>query len=326
MSDWRYRFAEHRGTLLAALVFLVMFGVYVGNHPAGFSANVVQTAANKGVLLALLAMAQTFAVLTAGIDLSVGMVFILSNCLASWIVVGSAGPTALGLAGVLLTGLACGAVNGAIVIFGRLQPIVATIASGAVYFGIALLLRPNPGGDVNSDLADALTGQLWGGIPASVIVLLAAVLLLWLPFRRSALGRSVYAVGSSEGAAYMSGVDIRRAKLAAYTMSGLFAAMGGLMLTFFTYSGEASSSNASTYTLNSIAAVVLGGVSLFGGRGSAVGAIFGALIFRTINDLLFVFDLDPLWQPLFLGVVLLVSVCIGSFRLLRVRNQLDLFG
>jgi len=140
------------------------------------------------------------------------------------------------------------------------------------------------------------------------------------------LGRAVYAVGSSEVAAYMSGVNIRQAKLVAYTLSGLFAALGGLMLTFFTYSGEASSSNASTYTLNSIAAVVLGGVSLFGGTGSAVGAIFGALIFRTINDLLFVFDLDPLWQPLFLGVVLLVSVCIGSFRLLRVRNQLDLFG
>lgn len=326
MSDWRYRFTEHRGTLLAALVFLVMFAVYAANHPAGFSANVVQTAANKGVLLALLAMAQTFVVLTAGIDLSVGMVFILSNCLASWIVVGAALPTALGVAGVLATGLACGALNGAIVIFGRLQPIVATIASGAVYFGIALMLRPNPGGDANADLADALTGQLWGGIPASIVVLLGAVLLLWLPFRRSVLGRAVYAVGSSEGAAYMSGVDIRLAKLAAYTLSGLFAALGGLMLTFFTYSGEASSSNASTYTLNSIAAVVLGGVSLFGGTGSAVGAIFGALIFRTINDLLFVFDLDPLWQPLFLGVVLLVSVCIGSFRLLRVRNQLDLFG
>lgn len=326
MSDWRYRIAELRSTLLAALVFVAMFAIYAGNHSAGFSANVVQTAANKGVLLAFLAIAQTFVVLTSGIDLSVGAVFILTNCLASWIVVGSAGMTALGVAGVLLAGLACGAVNGAIVIFGRLQPIVATIASGAVYFGIALALRPNPGGDVNSDLADMLTGQLWGGIPASLVVLLAVILAVWLPFRRSALGRAVYAVGSSEVAAYMSGVETRRAKFAAYTLSGLFAAMGGLMLTFFTYSGEASSANSATYTLNSIAAVVLGGVSLFGGTGSAVGAIFGALIFRTINDLLFVFDLDPLWQPLFLGIVLLISVCIGSVRLLRIRNRLDLFG
>jgi ribose transport system permease protein len=80
------------------------------------------------------------------------------------------------------------------------------------------------------------------------------------------------------------------------------------------------------YTLNSIAAVVLGGVSLFGGAGSAIGAIFGALVLRTIGDLLFVFDLDPLWQPLFQGVILVVAVSLGSFRLLRMRNRLDLFG
>jgi ribose transport system permease protein len=326
MKDWRYHLADHRGTLVAALVFIVMFAVYTGNHSAGFSANVVQTAANKGVLLALLAMAQTFVVLTAGIDLSVGTVFILTNCLASWIVVGSTGMTLLGIAGVLATGMLCGAINGAIVIFGRLQPIVTTIATGAIYFGIALLLRPDPGGDVNSDLADALTGQVFGGIPASIVMLLVIVLVIWIPFRRSLTGRAVYAVGSSEVAAYMSGVPTRRAKFIAYLLSGLFAALGGLMLTFFTYSGEASSANAATYTLNSIAAVVLGGVSLFGGSGSAVGAIFGALIFRTINDLLFVFDLDPLWQPLFLGIVLLIAVCFGSVRLLQVRNRLEFFG
>lgn len=324
MSDWRYKFSEQRGTLFAAVVFVAMFAIYSGNHEAGFSANVMQTAANKGVLLALLAVAQTFVVLTAGIDLSIGTIFILANCLASWIVVGSPVMTALGVAGVLAAGVLCGFLNGAIVIFGRLQPIVTTIATGAIYFGAALLLRPNPGGDVNSALADALTGQLPGGIPASFIALIAVMLVIWLPFRRSPLGRSVYAVGSSETAAYMSGVSVHGARLVAYMLAGLFAAMGGLMLTFFSTSGEASSSNAASYTLNSIAAVVLGGVSLLGGMGSAVGAIFGALIFRTINDLLFVFNLDPLWQPLFLGLVLLAAVCMGSFRLLRIRNRLDL--
>ena len=278
------------------------------------------------MLLALVAVAQTFVVLTAGIDLSVGAVFILANCLSSWIVVGTPLMTGLGVAGVMAAGLACGAVNGLLVIYGRLQPIVATIATGAIYFGLALELRPNPGGDINSDLADAVTGQLPGGIPASVVALAAVMLLVWVPFRRSVWGRAVYAVGSSEVSAYMSGVPIRRARLLAYALAGLFAALGGLMLAFFTYSGEASATNASTYTLNSIAAVVIGGVSLFGGSGSAVGAIFGALIFRTINDLLFVFDLDPLWQPLFLGLVLLGAVCLGSVRLLRIRNRLELFG
>jgi len=325
MSDWRYRVAQNRGTLLAIIFFIVMFAIYASNHPAGFSANVVQTAANKGVLLALVAMSQTFVVITAGIDLSVGMVFVLANCLASWIVVGSATTAVFGVLGVLLTGLACGAINGLIVIFGRLQPIVATIASGAVFFGFALLLRPIPGGDVYGPLADALTGRLFGVLPASLVALAAIVAVIWIPYSRSTIGRAAYAVGSSDIAAYMSGVPIDAAKFCAYLLSGLTAAMGGLFLTFVTYSGEASSANGGSYTLYSIAAVVLGGVSLFGGSGSAIGAIFGALMFRTIGDLLFVFNLEPLWQPLFQGLVLLAAVCLGSARLFQVRNRLELF-
>jgi ribose transport system permease protein len=123
----------------------------------------------------------------------------------------------------------------------------------------------------------------------------------------------------------MSGVPVGAAKFCAYVLSGLTAALGGLFLTFVTYSGEASAANGNTYTLFSIAAVVLGGVSLFGGSGSAIGAIFGALMFRTIGDLLFVFNLDPLWQPLFQGLVLLAAVCVGSARVFQVRNRLELF-
>jgi ribose transport system permease protein len=325
VKDWRYWLAEQRGTLLALGIFIVMFAIYTSNHPAGFTANVVQTAANKGVLLAFVAMAQTLVVITAGIDLSVGMIFLLTNCLASWLVVGTPTQTALGVIAVLAVGLLCGAINGAIVIYGRLQPIVATIATGAVYYGIGLLLRPFPGGSVNEDLADALTGRVFGVVPASVVVLLGIVLVIWVPFSRSVLGRAAYAAGSSETAAYMSGVPIRRGKFAAYTLAGLLAAVGGLFLTFFTYTGEAAYASGNSYTLFSIAAVVLGGVSLFGGKGSAIGAIFGALAFRTIGDLLFVFDFDPLWQPLFQGVILLIAVSLGAFALFRVRNRLEWF-
>ena len=325
MKDWRYRFAEHRATLLALGIFLAMFVIYTSNHPAGFTANVVQTAANKGVLLAFVAMAQTLVVITAGIDLSVGMIFILTNCLASALVVGGVAETTLGVIAVLSTGVICGAVNGAIVIWGRLQPIVTTIATGAIYFGLALLLRPFPGGSVNEGLADALTGRVFGVVPASFVALFLVVLIVWVPFSRSMAGRAAYASGSQESAAYMSGLPIRTGKFVAYALAGLLAAIGGLFLTFFTYTGEAAFASGNAYTLFSIAAVVLGGVSLFGGRGSAVGAIFGALAFRTIGDLLFVFDFDPLWQPLFQGVVLLVAVSLGSFALFRVRNKLEWF-
>ncbi|MBV8353118.1 MAG: ABC transporter permease [Verrucomicrobia bacterium] len=302
-----------------------MFTLFVSKHPAGFSAKVINTAANKGTLLALVAMAQTIPVLTAGLDLSVGMVFVLTNCLASTILAGSPLQTAFGALTVLVVGALCGAINGTIVVWGRLQPIIATLATGAIYYGGALWLRPAPGGEVNTDFADAMVGLLGGTIPAAALLLLGVVLFIWIPFRRSVLGRAVYAIGSSEQAAYMCGIPIAGAKFLAYLLAGLLSAIAGLLLTCITYSGEANSILGSSYTLSSIASVVVGGTSLFGGSGGAIGSIFGAFVLRTIGDLLLVFDLDPLWQPLFLGVVLLVAVSLGSFRLLRIKNKLDIY-
>jgi ribose transport system permease protein len=252
-------------------------------------------------------------------------VFVLANCLASHLVVGSALQAGLGAVVVLAAGALCGLINGLIIVYGRLQPIITTLATGTVYYGIALGLRPVPGGDVHAGIADALTGALPDGMPAMLVVLAVVVLVVWVPYRRSTIGRAALAIGSAEGAAYMSGVPIGRAKLVTYTLAGLLAAIGGLLLTFVTYSGEASSTIGGVYTLNSIAAVVIGGTSLAGGAGSAIGSIFGAFVLRTIGDLLFVFDLEPLWQPLFQGIILLTAVSLGALQLLKVTNRLDLF-
>jgi ribose transport system permease protein len=327
LGAWRHGLREHRGLIAAMVLFIAMFTLYTSNHPRGFSADIVNTAANKGVLLALVAMGQTIPILTTGLDLSVGMMLVLANCVASYVVVGGPLATAGGVLCVMVLGLACGLVNGAIVVFGRLQPIIATLASGSIYYGLALLLRPTPGGtDVNTDFADIVTGSLPGGTPVALVLLAAIVALIWVPYRRSFIGRAAYAVGSSEQGAFMSGLPIARAKLTAYAMSGLFASLAGLLLTCITYSGEASAAIGGSYTLNSIAAVVIGGTSLFGGAGGAIGSIFGAFVLRTIGDLLFVFDLDALWQPLFLGGVLLAAVSLDSFRLLRLKNKLDIYG
>jgi ribose transport system permease protein len=323
--DWSYWLSSNRGPLLAAALFVAMFTLFVSQHPAGFSRNVVNTAANKGALLAFVAMAQTIPVLTSGLDLSVGMVFVMANCLASTLVVGTPGESALGVLVVLASGLLCGALNGLIVVFGRLQPIIATLATGAIYYGIALWLRPAPGGAVNEGLADFITGSIVGAVPSSIVLLVCAVVFIWIPYRRSVLGRAAFAIGSSEQAAYMSGVPVARAKFLAYLLAGLFAAIAGLLLTGLTYSGEANALLGGSYTLSSIAAVVVGGTSLYGGSGGAIGTIFGAFVLRTIGDLLFVFDLDPLWQPLFLGIVLLISVSLGSFQLLRIKKRVDLY-
>jgi ribose transport system permease protein len=324
-SSLRYRLEQHRGTWLALILFSLTFGIYIVEHPVGLTADVATTAANKAVLLAIVAVAQTLPVLTSGIDLSLGTIFVLSNCLASTLVQGSPLDVALGLGLVLGAGSLCGLLNAALIVIGRLQPIITTLATSTVYYGLALALRPVPGGSVDPGLADALTGQLPGGIPAVLGVLLAVIALIWVPFRRTVTGRGALAIGSSEAAAYMSGIPIARVKFVTYTLAGALASVAGLLLTMVTYSGEASAAIAGTYTLNSIAAVVIGGTSLAGGSGSAIGSVFGAFVFCTLGDLLFVFDLPPLWQPLFLGVILLFAVSLGAVRLLKLDSRLDWF-
>ena len=211
-------------------------------------------------------------------------------------------------------------------VWGRLQPIIATLATSSIFYGLSLLLRrPEPGGDINDDFASALTGDIHG-VPTSLLLLLARVLLLfWLPFRRSLIGRGVYAVGSAEAAAYMSGVRIGRSKACAYVLSGILASLAGLLLTLIAESAQASAIQAGDLTLNSIAAVVIGGTSLFGGIGGLVGSVIGAFILRTIGDLLFVLAASPLWQPLFQGLILLAAVSLGAIPLLRNRNRLESF-
>jgi ribose transport system permease protein len=324
MAAWGYWFAAQRGVLIAAAIFGIMFAVYGYMQPVGLTASIVNTAANKGVLLALVAMAQTIPILTGGLDLSVGMIFMLSNCLAATIVNGDPLMTTLGVIGVLAAGLACGTLNGLIIVYGRLQPIIVTLATGAAYFGVALALRPEPGGSVNFEFADLMTRSFYT-VPSSIILLVAAVVFIWIPYRRSVLGRAAYAIGSSEQAAYMSGVPIARAKVLAYALSGLLASISGILLTCITYSGAAKASLGGEYTLTSIAAVVIGGTSLFGGVGTAIGSIFGAFVMRTVGDLLIVFDINPVLQPLFVGVVLLLAVSLGSLRLLNIKNKLDLY-
>ena len=317
---WRWNV----GPFTAFMVFAIMFLLFSAKQQNGLSVNVLTSLSNKGVVLALVAMAQTLVVLTGGFDLSAGMILTMACCLASVLVNGPPGQIALGVIAVLASGLAAGAINAAIVVLGRIQPIIATLATGAIYFGIALLLRPSPGGEVSEDLSNALTYDL-GGIPTTFLLLVGILVFVWWPFRNSVVGRNCYAVGSAEGAAYMSGLAIGRSRFAAYSLGGLLAAAGGLALSLISLSGEASASQGGFYTLNSIAAVAIGGTSLFGGSGGMIGSILGAFILRTISDLLFVFNAPALWQPLFQGFILLGAVCLGGLRVLRGKNQMDVF-
>jgi ribose transport system permease protein len=334
---------HNAGLASATILFLALYLIYQAAHPRGFSSAVLVQNSNEALTLALLAMAQTVPVLLGGLDLSVGAVMTMVNCLASHLVMGSPLAIAAGIAICLATGAAAGFVNGSLVVFGRIPPIIATLATGAIYIGIALVLRPTPGGRIDEDLNWALTNTLddfaetyglareaaWfraiAWIPVPALLLLLVILIVWMPFRRTLTGRTVYAVGSAEGAAFMSGLPLARAKLAAFTLAGLFAGIGGLFLAIQTSSGNADLPQAGAYTLNSIASVVIGGTSLLGGSGSAVGSVIGALILRVISFTFRIFDIPPLLQPLFEGLILLAAVSLGALRALRVKNTLELF-
>jgi ribose transport system permease protein len=326
MKRFRLWFARNNGALFALALFVGMFALYVIKNGVGLKIGLVTAVANKGVLLALVAMAQTIPILTSGLDLSVGMIFVLTNCIASAVLSGPPWMVAAGVLAVLLAGVACGAINGVIVVYGRLQPIIATLATGAFFYGLALTIRPVPGGLVDPALASLLTTQLFGVVPTSLVVLAGVVLVVWVPFQLSMTGRGCYAVGSSAQAAYMTGIAVQRSRLAAYMLSGLLASVAGLLLTAMTLSGDASITSGNTYTLSSIAAVVIGGTSLMGGSGGVIGSIFGAFVLRTVADLLFVFDIQPLVQPFIQGLILLAAVSLGAVRILRSPNRLDFLG
>ena len=345
MNDLRVRLSQNAALMTAIAIFILFYVFYNMNHPRGFSVAVLIQNSNEVFTLAMVAMAQTVPVLMGGLDLSVGAIMTLVNTIASHLLNGSPAQIAFGMVLSLGAGAACGFINGCIVVYGRIQPIIATLATGAIFLGLALFLRPSPGGNVDDDLSWAATNDRYeiaatygyaqngeaawfqpiSWIPVPLVLLVLVALCVWMPFARSVTGRTVYAVGSGEGAAYMSGLSIDRAKIAAFTLGGFFAGIGGLYLTLQTSSGNADIPQAGAYTLNSIAAVVIGGTSLLGGVGTAIGSIFGALILRTISFNFRIFEIDPLMQPLFEGVVLLAAVSLGAFRVLRVRNTLELF-
>lgn len=343
-SNLSASFRQNRGFYVALVGLIIIYVIYNIMHPRGFSSAVLVQNANESVAIAFVAMAQTLPVLMGGLDLSVGAVMTLTSCIASVLVNGSPLQILWGMLVTLAAGAAFGWVNGVIVVYGRLQPIIVTLATGAVAMGLALFIRPKPGGDIDGDLNWAVTNSLWdfvdtyglfdpdaawfvpfAWIPVPLIYLFGVAALVWVPFRRTVTGRTIYAIGSAEGAAFMSGLPLNRAKIAAFTLGGFFAGCGGLYLAIQTSSGNADITQAGAYTLNSIAAVVLGGTSLLGGVGGAIGSLIGALILRVISFYFRIVSIDPLLQPLIEGVVLLAAVSLGALRTLQVKNRLELF-
>lgn len=269
--------------------------------------------------LALAAVAQTFAVIARGIDLSVGSMMALTSVIsASLMDERSEGFAVLVVIGVLLLGCLLGALNGSLIVVTRVPDIVVTLAMLFVWAGCALLVLNTPGGGSAAWLRSLTQGSLgsqW--IPKAAVVLILIVAAVWLPLRRSRLGLSLYAIGSDPLAAYRSGVSVSRTKIVAYGLTGLFSALAGLSLTASTGIGTPVPG---PYTLMSVAAIVLGGVSLAGGRGGVFGPVVAVVILSLIRTDMTFLNVNTNLATVAQGVILVGVVMVGSLLQLRRKD------
>jgi ribose transport system permease protein len=267
--------------------------------------------------LLLVATGQMLVILLGGIDLSVGGVVSVTTALAATQFGGGGSGMLLWAIAIVALGAAAGAVNGVLIARLNLQPFIVTLATWSIWSGVAFWLLPTEGGTIPESFTSWVSNA-YLGLTAPVWIIVALIV-AWLWFKRTRLGVGIKATGSSAGSAFLSGVPIGVTTIAAYSLSGLFAALAGLFLTTQTASGSPTVGN--DYILNSVAAVVIGGTSLFGGRGGLGGTIAGAFVLTMIANVIFAFELESFWAPITYGVLLIVAVLANSLTELYARRQ-----
>ncbi|KTQ97418.1 ABC transporter permease [Aureimonas ureilytica] len=293
-------------------VGLVVFSLIVGSRffqPFNLSLILQQV-----TIIAVLGIAQTLVILTAGIDLSVGAIMILCTIVMGHLAVSLGMPQEAAFAAALLVGFGCGAINGVLVTYLRLPPFIVTLGTWSV-FG-ALFLYVSGSQTIRSQVVASEAPLLqWTGAAVTfagarftvgTLLMLVIAAAVWYMLNRTAFGRHVYAVGDDPEAARLSGIDAKRTLLSVYAISGLICALGAWVL--IGRIGAISPTSGGSANLDSITAVVIGGTSLFGGRGSIVGTLVGALIVGVFRNGLALAGLDALWQEFTVGLLIIVAV------------------
>ena len=306
--DWRgiaRRASQSYSFGFAALLTVLLLVVNLLTENGGFG--LTSQLANVAPF-AIAAIASAPSIIAGGFDLSISPLIIFTNSLyVVWLAPnGLAGAVSVPI--VLAVGCAIGAATGLLIVLLRVQPIVVTLAMYFALQGVDLLLAPNPVTIGNSGWVGHLAGS-FGGLPGGVLTM-GIPLLVWACLRLVPLRRLLYAVGSNETTAYSSGVNVDAIHVASYALGGLFAGFGGFAVTALVSSANAST--ATEYTLVSIAALVLGGTSLAGGRGGLLGAFLGAVAIYLLQNLLATFQINPAYLQIVYGGILVVAVVLGG--------------
>ncbi|MDX2935904.1 ABC transporter permease/substrate-binding protein [Streptomyces ipomoeae] len=296
------------GALTALIALVIAMSVLSGDF---LTTDNLLNIGVQAAVTAILAFGVTFVIVSAGIDLSVGSVAALSATVLAWSATSEGVPVWTAVILAIATGLACGLVNGALISYGKLPPFIATLAMLSVGRGLSLVISqgsPIPFPDSVSHLGDTLGGWL----PVPVLVMVVMGLITAVILGRTYIGRSMYAIGGNEEAARLSGLRVKRQKLAIYALSGLFAAAAGIVLASRLSSAQPQA--AQGYELDAIAAVVIGGASLAGGTGKASGTLIGALILAVLRNGLNLLSVSAFWQQVVIGVVIALAVLLDTVR------------
>ena len=266
---------------------------------------------------ALIAFGMTFVILTGGIDLSVGSILALSSALTAGLL-GSGMPVTSAILISLILGCILGMMNGLLISYGKLAPFIVTLATMTIFRG-ATLVYTN-GNPITKGLSDTFLFQFLGqgyivGIPFPVIIMFIVFIVLYVLLHKTAFGKSVYAIGGNEKAAYISGVKLNKVKIIIYSISGIMASISGLIITSRLSSAQPTAG--ASYEMDAIAAVVLGGTSLSGGKGRILGTLIGALIIGVLNNGLNIIGVSAFWKQVVKGVVILIAVLIDRFKVVK---------
>jgi ribose transport system ATP-binding protein len=305
--------SDHAPTAVL-LAVVALLGAYTASSDASYlSAVNLQSMLFLAAALVFVSLGQLTVLLTGGIDLSVGAMMALTVVLLSFFLSKSgAGAIAVGVAVALGAGLVVGAANAALVRVARISPIITTVATLTILAGVALLLRPSPAGVFDGGFMTDMQRTVLG-VPIAFLVAVAVAAACELALRRTGFGLALRAVGSDEASAHRIGVPVARTVIAAYVLSALFATLAGILLAGQVGLGDPGVGGA--YTLSSVAAVVLGGASIYGGRGSYVGAMLGALLTTQVLNAITFLHLGQEWQYWLPGGLVLVAAC--AFARLR---------
>ncbi|GEK90437.1 ABC transporter permease subunit [Alkalibacterium kapii] len=255
----------------------------------------------------LIAFGMTFVIITGGIDLSVGSTLALSGALGAGMIAGGWNPV-LAVLGALLIGGLLGAVNGIVITKGKTAPFIATLATMTIYRGLTLVYTD---GNPITGIGDSFFFQFIGkgylfGIPFPVVLMAIAFGILFVLLHKMTFGRKTFAIGGNENASYIAGIKSDRIKIAVYAISGFMASLSGMILTSRLNSAQPTAGT--SYELDAIAAVVLGGTSLSGGRGRLFGTLVGALIIGTLNNGLNLIGVSSFYQQVVKGIVIIIAV------------------